>query len=169
MTEAVPFRAVITPQRSLGPRGLIWVIGILAGLAAVPTALFLALGAWPVAGFMGAEILLAVLLLRLHARTGRATEVLTLDAAGLTICRTDHRGRQMRCHLPPAWLRVDLIEHAGRVPTLLVGQRDQRIEVARELNEPDKRALADALRAAVHRQRHPSFDNPQLRDTPATR
>jgi uncharacterized membrane protein len=44
--------------------------------------------------------------------------------------------------------------------------RGQRIEVGSALGEPEKRDLAEALAAAVHRLKNPVFDNPQLRAEP---
>lgn len=160
------FRAVITPQRSLSRRGLMLLAAVLVALSAAISVLFLSMGAWPVVGFAGAELLLALLLLRLHVRAGRASEMLMLDQAGLTILRTAAGGQRHRLVLPVGWLRVELTDHPGRVPSLHLVQRDRRIEVARDLNEPDKRDLAAALAAALQRQRSPRFDNPQLRDEP---
>ena len=54
-------------------------------------------------------------------------------------------------------------KRAFRVPALWLQSRGRRMEVAAELGEAEKRQLADALRAALHRWRNPVFDNPQLR------
>lgn len=157
------FRAVITPHRSLSPRALGWLMAVLAAAALVAATVFLLLGAWPVAGFMGAEIILAVLLLRLNAVRARASEVVVLDGAGVRVTRTDWRGRRQDCGLDSGWLRVELEERPGRAPVLALLARDRRLEIAADLNAEEKRDLAEALRNALHRQRHPEFDNPQLR------
>jgi uncharacterized membrane protein len=66
--------------------------------------------------------------------------------------------------LPPTWLNVRLTERAGRVPLLTLDARDFSEEVGRCLGEAEKRDLAAALDAALHRWRNPRFDNPQLRE-----
>jgi uncharacterized membrane protein len=162
--EAVHFEAVITPHRSLGPRGLRVLAGaILLISVTVSTGLWLA-GAWPVVGVDVAEIALALLLLRWNARQRRACELLILGDSGMRIVRTDARGRREERVLPAAWLRVLLEERQGRTPGLiLLARGGARLEVAQALGEAEKRDLAGALAAALDRWRSPRFDNPQLR------
>ena len=157
------FEAVIVPHRSLSERGLWVLVGILCALSAGVSLVLLWLGAWPAVGFCGVEIALAVALLRRHARGNRACEMLLLSDEGFRIVRTDVRGRRVERALSPDWLRVGLEERPGRAPALWLQSRGRRMEVAAELGEAEKRELAEALRAALHRWRNPVFDNPQLR------
>jgi uncharacterized membrane protein len=157
------FQAIVTPHRSLSRRGLYTLIGVLCGSSMAITTLFFLLGAWPVAGFSGAEITLAVLLLRLNARGARRSELILLTPTDIRVIRTDTAGRRSERRLPAAWLTVVLQERLARVPALLLTTRAGTEEIAREIGETEKRDLADALSAALYRWRHPSFDNPQLR------
>jgi uncharacterized membrane protein len=139
---------------------------IVAGVCTVSlgtTTLFWSLGAWPIAGFNGGEILLAMVLLRTHQKSARAKEVLMLSQAGLRITRVDARGQASEQILPAGWLNVVLTERPGRVPGLYLAARGRQVEVAHSLGEPEKRDLAEALAEAVHRLKNPVFDNPQLR------
>jgi len=158
------FEAVIIPHRSLSPYGLRWVMGfILVVSTGISTGLWF-VGAWPVIGFNGAEIALAVLLLRRNARAAGACEMLLLGEDGVRVVRTDVGGRRVERRLSSAWLRAQLEERPGRSPALWLSDRGGRVEVGAELGEVEKRDLAQALAAALYRQRHPTFDNPQLRD-----
>ena len=69
LSEAPHFEAVITPHRSLGPAGLRRLVAFILTCSAPssPPASG-SLGAWPVIGFNGAEITLAIVLLRRNAR-----------------------------------------------------------------------------------------------------
>jgi uncharacterized membrane protein len=166
MQESAPgtvFEAVIVPYRSLSPRALRLLIGTVCALSCGTSTVFWWLGAWPVAGFTGAEILLAILLLRHNARAQRASEVVLLREDAMRVIRTDMNGRREELTLPAAWLNVALEEKPGRVPGLFLVVRGRREEVARSLGEAEKRDLAEALRAALHGWRNPRFDNPQLR------
>ena len=161
-TETRLFEAVITPHRSLTPAGLsllLAAICLACGLSAVG---FFVIGAWPVAGFTGVELLLAAWLFHLNVRAARASELLVLTPDSLRIIRTDPQGRRQEQALSPAWLSVRLLERPGRVPALLLSERGREEEVARALGEAEKRDLEKALAAALHRLRHPVFDNPQL-------
>src|ERR1700721_157282 len=74
-TDRLIFSAVVKPHRSLSRRGVLLVIaGMLACSAIVSSMMFL-LGAWPVIGFNGADILLAVFLFWLNMREERAGTV----------------------------------------------------------------------------------------------
>ncbi len=163
--EAPLFEAVIVPHRSLSRRGLAVLIGAVGGACALTATLFFFLGAWPVAGFSGAEIALAAFLIRYHARAARESEVVLLSEQRLRIIQTDRRGARRERVLDPVWLKVELHERPGRVPALLLTGGRARCEIAAHLGEAEKRDLAQALAEALHEWRHPRFDNPQLRKT----
>jgi uncharacterized membrane protein len=156
------FEAVLVPHRSLSRRGLWLLLGAVALLCTLNAAVFVHIGAWPVGGFTGVELLLVALLLRLNTTAARASELLLLTPDALRIVRTDPKGRRQECVLQAAWLTVQLEERPGRVPGLWLGTRGVREEVARSLGEDAKRDLAHALQDALHRWRNPRFDNPQL-------
>ena len=164
--DPVVFEAEITPHRSLSPRGLRLIVGSVCLVSLCTTSMFWYLGAWPIAGFNGGEILLAMVLLRTHARSRKRRELLLLSGRSLRILRTDAQGRASEHSLAPFWLNVTLQERPGRVPGLYVSARGQHMEVATALGEPEKRDLAAALADAVHRLKNPVFDNPQLRPEP---
>ena len=161
--DTVVFEAEVTPHRSLSRRGMRLVIGFVCCVSLCTTTIFWRLGAWPVAGFNGGEIMLAMVLLRMHANSRRQRELLLLSGEAFRVVRTDAQGRASEFSLPPFWLNVILQERSGRVPGLYLSARGQQIEVAAALGEPEKRDLAEALTEAVHRLKNPIFDNPQLR------
>ncbi len=156
------FEAVLTPHRSLSLRGLGIVLGFLGVVSLGVTTLFWYLGAWPIAGFNGGEMLAAAALLRAHARSRREREVLLLSESGMRVIFFDQNGGTRERHLPSGWLNVVLEERQGRVPGLLLTTHGRRLEVARMLGEEEKRDLAESLRAVLYRMRNPVFDNPQL-------
>ncbi len=160
---ATVFEAEVTPYRSLSARGMRIVIGCVCLVSLCTTTMFWRLGAWPIAGFNGGEVLLAVVLLRAHARSAREREQLLLSRETFRVVRTDWQGRAREWRLQPAWLRVTLQERPGRAPGLFLNVRHQQLEVAELLGEHEKRDLAQALIDAVHRLHNPVFDNPQLR------
>ena len=156
------FEALITPHRSLGPAGLRRLIAFILLISGIVSTGLWIIGAWPVIGFNGAEIALAILLLRRNARQKDTTERLLLSPGGLRVIRTDPAGRASERSLQGAWLNAVLQERPGRAPALLLVERGRQLEVGADLGEDEKRSLADALRAALHAQRNPRFNNPQL-------
>jgi uncharacterized membrane protein len=164
MESDVLFEAVIVPHRSLSRRGLTLLLGAIAVLCCVNAAVFISVGAWPVGGFTGVELLLAAVLFRLNATAARASEMLLLTPDALRIVRSDPKGHRREQVLSPAWLTVRLEERPGRVSGLWLGAGGVREEIGRSLGEEEKRDLAKALAEALHRWRNPRFDNAQLRD-----
>lgn len=160
--NSLHFEAELVPHRSLSTRGLAILLGCMGVISLGVTTLFWFLGAWPIAGFNGAEVLLAVVLLRAHARSARASEFLVLTDFELCIQRTDSRGTRTEQRLPSAWIGVILEERQGRTPGLYLAAHGKRLEIGSALGEPEKRDLARALAEALHRWRHPTFDNPHL-------
>ncbi|MBD0273850.1 MAG: DUF2244 domain-containing protein [Acetobacteraceae bacterium] len=159
------FEAVCTANQSLGDRGMAMVAAVVVAASAAVAAVFLALGAWPVIGFTGLEVLLVLGLLSLHRRRGRrALEVLALVGDRLVVRRTDARGRLEEMTFDPYWARVSLEERPGTAGRLLLTERRRRLEVGELLGEEERRQLAAMLAEALRRYREPVFDNPQLRD-----
>ena len=116
-TEAALFEAVIVPHRSLSRRALNGLILAIAVLCCINASIFIHLGAWPVGGFTGVELLLAAFLFRLNAHAARGSEMVLLSPAGLRD-RTHHpqgaaarngcsrrRGSRCRCARRPGGCR----------------------------------------------------------------
>jgi uncharacterized membrane protein len=160
MENDLLFQATVLPHRSLSRRGRAVLLGAIGAACLVNVGVSAYLGAWPVSGFGGVELLLAIVLLRMNTNRARDSEVLLLTPAALRILRTDARGTRQEVTLEPAWMRVEMEERAGRVPALYVAVRGKREEIAHSLGETEKRDLAEALRAALHRWRNPRFDAP---------
>lgn len=157
------FEAVIIPHRSLGPAGLRWVIVALAALSALVSVGLWIVGAWPVIGFTGIEVALAVWLLLRHAAIDGESEILLLSDDGLQIIKL-RRGKRSELTVPVGWLRSSVEERPGRTPSLMLRGGKVAVEVATSLGEVEKRDLAASLGEALARQRNPIFDNLQLRE-----
>jgi uncharacterized membrane protein len=140
-----------------------WVIGLVGGIALLVGLRFWLLGAWPVLPFSVLEVGLVLLMLHLNNRQARASELILLHETELRIIRTEPSGKRREIVWPSGWLSVSLRERHGRVPILLLHRHGRSEEIGRALGEAAKRDLAVSLTRALHRARHPVFDNPQLR------
>lgn len=158
------FEATSTPCSSFDPALFAGLTGV-AGAAALATAvLFTWLGAWPVPGFVGAELALGLGLVLVHRRrSARVRERVVLAGGRLEVTGTDHRGRRSAFGLDAYWVRVRLEERPGRTSALVLAGRGRKAEIGVHLREEEKADLAAALASALRRHREPVFDNPQLR------
>ncbi|WP_424135277.1 DUF2244 domain-containing protein [Roseomonas chloroacetimidivorans] len=162
--EAPLFEALATPHQSGTSTGLRVIAGLVLFGSGMLTTLFWALGAWPVAGFMGGEVVLMLGLLRAHRRwSGRIAERITLADGRLRVDRTDRRGRRRSEEFDAYWASVRLSPRPGRVSELRLAARGHSTEIGCFLPELEKADLARALTQALRNYRSPVFDNPQLR------
>ncbi|WP_458095571.1 DUF2244 domain-containing protein [Roseomonas sp. WA12] len=162
--EPLRFEALSVPHQSGTPAGLRIIAGLVLGGSAGLTALFWSLGAWPVAGFMGGEVVLVLGLLRAHRRwSDRLAERIILAEGHLRVERTDRRGRRGALSFEAYWARVVLTPRPGRVSELRLAARGRSTEIGHFLGEDDKTSLAQALSKALRDYRNPVFDNPQTR------
>ena len=114
-TQAEPiFSAELRPHSSLSRRGQRVLVVMVAVLTAVPALLFFSMGAWPVVGFMGLDVLLVWWALRVSSGHGRQREQVTLWRDVLEVRQTAQSGAVTRHKFSPQTVR------------LLVGRSTQR-------------------------------------------
>jgi uncharacterized membrane protein len=147
--EPGAFRAVLTPYRSLGPRGFVMLMAALAGISFATGMAFLLMGAWPVMGFFGLDVALVYAAFKLNYRSGRLYEVLELTPARLTWRRVHPSGRREEFDCNPYWARVVLREGpGGRTDLRLIAQGKQLI-FGGFLSDEERRQLATELQGAL--------------------
>ena len=154
-TQAKPlFAAPLTPHRSLSPPGKRVVIALVALLALVPGVLFYAVGAWPVIGFMGLDIIGIWVALTMSMRQGKASEIVTLWPDALELKRIDPKGRETLLGFKPFDVRfvIDRDYHE-RVTALWLRQRDDRHALGAFLSPEEKQSFAKAFGTALRKAR----------------
>src|SRR3979409_1890442 len=110
--EPTIFSAVLTPHRSLGPRGFLIFMLVLGGTSFVTGMVFFIAGAWPVLGFCGLDVLLVYWAFRANYRSARAYEEVTITPSELTVRKVSHHGRVREWTLNPLWVRLHRDVHA---------------------------------------------------------
>jgi len=152
--EPPVFTARITPHRSLSQRGLALLLGFIGAVGLVTSIPFYLVGAWPVLGFMGLDILLVYLAFRYHNATARAYEEVFLSRIALLVRAVNWRGQSREATFNPLWVRLEREEHPefGNEGLTLVQGR-QRVELAQCLGREERGDFADALQSALHQAR----------------
>jgi uncharacterized membrane protein len=143
------FRAVLTPHRSLGPKGFLALMLAFGGISFATGMVFYIAGAWPVLGFLGLDVLLVYIAFRLNYRSGRRYETLELTAARLTLTRVHPSGRREQYDCNPYWARVRLREWPDGRTALSVISRGTELRFGSFLTDDERRDLASALREAL--------------------
>jgi uncharacterized membrane protein len=143
------FRAVLMPHRSLGARGFLILMGALCAISFATGLVFLSMGAWPVLGFFGLDLLVIYVAFRLNYRSGRLYETLDLTPARLVLTRVHPSGRQELFDCNPYWARVHLREWPDGRTALSVISRGTELVIGSFLTDDERRDLARALREAL--------------------
>ena len=153
--EPVLFDAVLYPQRSLSPRGFWILMGIVAGLSFSAGIVFMLMGAWPVLGFFGADVLLLGLFFHLSFRRARLYETVRLTPDRLTVRRVHPDGQARTWTFQPFWLRVEIRQPHRHGSELSLISHGRRLTIGSFLNAGEKADFADALRRALEISRRP--------------
>src|SRR3954464_5489081 len=155
------FSALLTPHRSMSRAGFlalmvfISVISFAAGLAC------LLLGAWPVFGFFGLDVLAVYWAFRVNFYRAQAIEEITITASELSGRRGSHRGHEVEWVFNPLWVQLDQKTHAEfGIEKLYLVSRGRKISVASFLGADEKASFAKALMAALQAARRGPTYNP---------
>ena len=155
-TEAGAEAIVITlwPYRSLSLRGFQILIAVLASLMTVIGLGFYLLGAWPVIGFLGLEILVVWYAFKWNYRSGQLVETVAITPQQVDVTRTDWRGRETTVRLSGAWIKAELDVKEKRRERLYLRQHAHKLEIGAFMPPSEKLSLANALNAAFSRLRY---------------
>jgi uncharacterized membrane protein len=148
--ETPIFAAVITPHRSLTSTGFLIFMLCIGGLSFASGVVFLMLGAWPVFGFLGLDVLLVYWAFRANFRAARAYEEVTVTATELTVRKVSHHGAVREWTLNPVWVKLDRAVHEEfGIERLFLVSHGRRLSVANFLSPDEKASFATALSAAL--------------------
>ena len=149
-SEPTLFSAIVTPHRSLSATGFLVVMGLVGGLSFVGGSVFFLLGAWPVVGFLGLDVLLVFWAFRANYRAAAAFEQVTVTPSELRLRRVSHRGEVAEWSMNPIWTTLDLETHEeyGLLRLFLVS-RGRRLSIAGFLSPNEKESFAAALSSAL--------------------
>ena len=144
------FSAVVTPHRSLDRTGFLIVMAALSAISFVAGTVFLLMGAWPVFGFFGLDVLLVYWAFRANYRAATACEQVIVTAGELRVRKISHRGETWEWTCNPLWVRLERDHHEEfGLRRLFLVSRGERLQVADVLSPQERESFAAALAAAI--------------------
>ncbi|NIA71985.1 DUF2244 domain-containing protein [Pelagibius litoralis] len=147
--NALLFDAELTPHRSLPPRGFLLLMAGVSAISFGAGLLFFLMGAWPVIGFLGADVLLIFLAFKINYRRGRLAEHLQLTAGDLTVTRVWPGGRSKSWQFQTAWLQILLDDPPKHDSPLVLRSHGRSLTIGSFLTKEERADLARALRSAL--------------------
>jgi uncharacterized membrane protein len=147
------FSALLTPPRSLSRAGFLVVMAFVGIVSFTAGLAFLMMGAWPVLGFFGLDMLAIYWAFRVYFRRSTATEEFRVTPTELRVRRVSHRGHAFEFALNPLWVRLDQKTHPEfGIEKLYLVSKGRHVAIANFLGPDEKasfaRSLTDALQAA---------------------
>ena len=144
------FSALLTPHRSLSRTQFTVLMTFVCAVSFAAGVVFWRIGAWPVFGFFGLDVLAIYWAFKVNFRRGNATEHISVTPSELRIRRVSHRGHVSEWVLNPLWVQLDQKTHAEfGIERLYLVSRGRRVSVASFLGPDEKASFAKALRAGL--------------------
>jgi uncharacterized membrane protein len=150
------FCAMLTPHRSLGPKGFVVLMSAVCLVSFGTGLLFYLIVAWPVVGFMGLDVALVYIAFKLNYRAARLYETVDLTHDALTVTRVEPSGKAQSWRFNPYWVRLKLEERIGRSTELSLASHGNRLVFATFLTDPEREDFAHALSAALSAAKTPN-------------
>ncbi|BCJ92418.1 membrane protein [Terrihabitans soli] len=157
--SALLYSAVLRPHRSLGPRGFRILMICVSTISLVASLPFFIVGAWPVVGFFGLDVLLLYWAFQWSYRTARAREEVKVTPLELTVRKISHWGQASEHSFNPAWVRLhrEEDEEFGLL-RLAIAERQKLVDVGGFLAPVERAEFAqDFGHALAEAKRGPRF------------
>lgn len=145
------FTARISPHRSLSRPQFHLLIGFVACVGVVTSVPFVIMGAWPVAGFFGLDVLMVYFAFAASFRSARAYETIRISLLELLVEKVSPRGARAEWQFNPRWVRLQRTDHEefGTQRLDLVSQ-GRSVEIGGFLGPDAKADFGDRLTRALN-------------------
>lgn len=140
--------AELRPHRSLSLAAFRVMLIVVIAVNLVVATVFVVNGAFPVAGFLGLDVLALWLAFRWNYRAARIAEYVRVGANRVHVASVDVDGQAAHWVLNPVWARV-LREGKG----VLIRAGERQIRLGAFLSPKECESFAAALDVALHRAR----------------
>jgi len=145
------WQATLTPHRSLTRQGFFALMGLVVAVNLVVAGMFVALGAWPIAGFAGLDVLLIWWAFRVNFADARKLERISITEHELVLDRLSEKYPPQQQRFVRRWVRVELEEDHDRelIGSFLLVSGRTRVAVGEFLAPEERKSLAMALKSAL--------------------
>lgn len=140
MSNDIFLNITIYPHRSLSKNGFAILMTVIIILCSAGGIIFWYLGAWPVFGFFGLDIILIYLAFKINYRSGKIYERLLIASKKLMISRCFPSGKIQTWDLDPRLAYVELVK-INNNSQLLIKSNEKVVSVGSFLNLFDKEKL----------------------------
>jgi uncharacterized membrane protein len=149
--------AEIRPHRSLSQRGFIILICIVTALNCASAAVFVAMGAYFVPMFLGADVLAVVVAFLASFAAARQIERVRVTDRSVRVTRETPKMTTLVWESPTVFTRVSVLTEDNQAIDLRLALSGKEAPVARALSPAERAQFAQALEGAIREARKPRF------------
>jgi len=147
--DPIYFKAVLRPNPALPPVACLCLVAAVAAMNIVIALILVLRGAWPVAPFMGADVLALAWAFVSTSKAARIREELRLTRSELRVDHYPARGEPKRVGLNPYWVQVRLEERVRGRSAITLTSHGRWLEIGSFLSAGDRISFAKALIGAL--------------------
>ena len=150
------FQLMLRPNVSMSRDGFVILMVVFAAICLLAGGFFLVIGAWPVFGFFGLDILLLYLAFRINYRRARRYEILEMRDGRLILSKVTATGKVRDWVFDPYWVRVRLEKNRADpdIPgDLFLSSHGQKVALGGFLAPAERGSLAVTLEHTLLRYR----------------
>lgn len=118
--------------------------------------MFLMMGAWPIIGFLGLDVLLVYIAFRSNYSAAAAHEIVDLTPDLLRITRVTAKGERKFFDFNPYWVRLHVTNGPEGSTSLKIALHGNEFEFGSHLNHDERRDFASVFKGALARARSAS-------------
>lgn len=156
MTDATKteFNATLYPNNSLTQQGFLLVVGLVVLVSSVAGIFFWHLGAWPVTGFFGLDVVALYLAFRIQFAAAQQAEQICVQGNELIVRRVKNGDTVSEARFNRNWVKLELVQDRARelIGALLIHSHGQKYEVGSFLGPDERKSFFKALQSALWHQ-----------------
>jgi uncharacterized membrane protein len=147
--EPIFLDEVLRPNPPMNARALALILGLVAVINIAFAVAFMLRGAWPIAPFMGADVVLLAWAFHASRVAARAFEHVRLTASELFVRWQSPRGNAHDMLLNPYWVTVHLEQPMDMPRKLTLRSHGKSVQIGSFLSPRERLSFAEALKGAL--------------------
>ena len=149
--EKVFLDMTILPYRSLSKKGFKILMLIVSFIFFTLGVFFWYMGAWPVFGFLGLDVLLLYYAFKINYKSGEIFETIKIISNNFFITRNFTSGKKQTWSLNLYWARAEILNTSRHQYKLVVQSKEKIVLLGSFLNYKDKKKLLVLIEEALKR------------------
>ena len=140
----------VLPYRSLSKKGFKILMFLVSFIFFSVGIFFWYIGAWPVFGFIGLDVLLLYYAFKINYKSGEIFETVKVLKENLLITRNFPSGKKQTWSLQSYWTKVEILNPARHQHNLIIKSKDKVVLLGSFLNYNDKKKLREKIEYALN-------------------